>query len=307
MTTITNICKLPGYIIVISLFPVIINSGCHGKNDVADAYGNFQSTEVTVSSQIQGELVFLNIREGQHYDKGELAGIVDTISFSLKREQLIAQEKVIRAKSNNILSQIKIQEEEKKNLVREKERLENLVKDNAATRKQIDDIIGRLNVMDLNIESVNRQNIVTLAELEVLKSELKQVDNQISKCKIINPLNGTVIEKYVEQNEIVGPGQSVYKISSLRDMELKVYIDGSQLAHVNIGDTVTVAIDTGKKTMKDFNGIVSWISSEVEFTPRTIQTKEERVDMVYAVKIQVHNDGMIKIGMPGEVYFTGNF
>ncbi len=304
MTTITNICKLPGYIIVISLIPVIINSGCKGKNDVADAYGNFQSTELTVASQIQGELVFLDIREGQHYDKGELAGIVDTISFSLKREQLIAQERVIRAKSNNILSQIKIQEEEKKNLVREKERLENLVKDNAATQKQIDDIIGRLNVMDLNIESVNRQNIVTLAELEVLKSELKQVDNQISKCKIINPLSGTVIEKYVEQNEIVGAGQSVYKISSLGDMELKVYIDGSQLAHVNIGDTVTVAIDTGKKTTKDFNGIVSWISSEVEFTPRTIQTKEERVDMVYAVKIQVHNDGMIKIGMPGEVYFN---
>ena len=304
MITNTSMNRHSVYLTVISLFFVILNSGCQGKNDVADAYGNFQATEVTVSSQAQGELLFLNIREGQYCNKGELAGIVDTLSFSLKREQLIAQEKVVRARSNNILSQVKIQEEEKKNLSKEKERLENLIMDNAATQKQLDDIAGSLNVLELNIESVKQQNLVTLAELGVLKSELRQIDNQISKCKIINPVNGTVIEKYAEQNEIVVPGQSIYKISDLKDMELKVYVDGSQLAGINIGDTVTVTIDTGKKTTKNLEGIVSWISPEVEFTPKTIQTKEERVDMVYAVKIQVHNDGMIKIGMPGEVYFN---
>jgi HlyD family secretion protein len=289
--------------IKISLLIILLISACRGNNDEADAYGNFQSVEVTVSSQVQGELLLLDIMEGQHYEKGELAGIVDTTSFSLKRGQLIAQEKVIRAKSNSILSQLKIQEEEKKNLAREKERIENLASDDAATQKQVDDINGRMNVMNLNIESVKKQHIVSLAELEVLKSELKQINNQISMCRIVNPLSGTVLERFAEQNEIVGPGQPVYRISSLEDMELKVYIDGSQLAQVDLGDTVTVLIDTGKKETKDFEGIVSWISSEVEFTPKTIQTKEERVDMVYAVKIRVHNNGMIKIGMPGEVYF----
>jgi HlyD family secretion protein len=289
--------------IKISLLIIILISACRGNNDKADAYGNFQSVEVTVSSQVQGELLVLDIKEGQHYEKGELAGIVDTVSFSLKRDQLIAQEKVVRAKSNSILSQLKIQEEEKKNLAREKERIENLASDNAATQKQVDDINGRLNVMNLNIESVKQQHTVILAELEVIKSELKQIDNQIGMCKIVNPLSGTVLERFAEQNEIVGAGQPVYRISSLEDMELKVYIDGSQLANVNLGDTVTVLIDTGKKETKNFEGIVSWISSEVEFTPKTIQTKEERVDMVYAVKIRVHNNGMIKIGMPGEVYF----
>jgi HlyD family secretion protein len=289
--------------IKISLLIILLISACRGNNDEADAYGNFQSVEVTVSSQVQGELLLLDIMEGQHYEKGELAGIVDTTSFSLKRGQLIAQEKVIRAKSNSILSQLKIQEEEKKNLAREKERIENLASDDAATQKQVDDINGRMNVMNLNIESVKKQHIVSLAELEVLKSELKQINNRISMCRIVNPLSGTVLERFAEQNEIVGPGQPVYRISSLEDMELKVYIDGSQLAQVDLGDTVTVLIDTGKKETKDFEGIVSWISSEVEFTPKTIQTKEERVDMVYAVKIRVHNNGMIKIGMPGEVYF----
>jgi HlyD family secretion protein len=303
MITNIKISGLPGYILKISLPVMILISACRGNNDEADAYGNFQSVEVTVSSQVQGVLLLLDIKEGQHYEKGELAGIVDTVLFSLKRDQLIAQEKVVRAKSNSILSQLKIQEEEKKNLDREKERIENLASDNAATQKQVDDINGRLNVMNLNIESVKQQHIVTLAELEVIKSELKQIDNQIGMCKIVNPLGGTVLERFAEQNEIVGPGQPVYRISSLEDMELKVYIDGSQLAHVNLGDTVTVLIDTGKKETKDFEGIVSWISSEVEFTPKTIQTKEERVDMVYAVKIRVHNNGMIKIGMPGEVYF----
>jgi HlyD family secretion protein len=303
MITNNSISGLPKYILKISLLIMLIISACRGNNDEADAYGNFQSVEVTVSSQVQGELLLLDIEEGQHYEKGDLAGIVDTLSFSLKRDQLIAQEKVIRAKSNNILSQMNIQEEEKKNLVREKERIEKLASDNAATQKQVDDINGRLNVMNLNIESVKQQHIVTLAELEVLKSELKQIDNQIGMCKIVNPISGTVLERFAEQNEIVGPGQPVYRISSLEDMELKVYVDGSQLAHVNLGDTVSVLIDTGKKETKSFKGTVSWISSEVEFTPKTIQTKEERVNMVYAVKIMVHNNGMIKIGMPGEVYF----
>ncbi|UCH14348.1 MAG: HlyD family efflux transporter periplasmic adaptor subunit [Bacteroidales bacterium] len=290
-------------LIAVSLCCGIIYLSCSKSNNLADAYGNFEAREVTISSQLQGELVFLDIEEGQYYEKGKLAGIIDTVSFYLTREKLLAQKSVIRARSNNILSQIKVLEEEKKNLITEKRRLENLVKDNAATQKQLDDINGKLNVLELNIESVKQQNKIILAEMEVLKSELGQIDNQISKCKIINPVNGTVIERFIEQNEIVTPAHPVYKITNLKELDLKVYIDGSQLAEIKIGDTVTVAIDSGKKTMRNFKGVISWISSEVEFTPKTIQTREERVNMVYAVKIMVVNDGSIKIGMPGEVYF----
>ena len=303
MITKVNVSKHPEYYIILVLFSVLVNITCSKNNDVADAYGNFEAREVTVSSQVQGELLSLAIREGQHYDEGEPVAVIDTIPFYLKRLQLLANKSVIRAKSNNILSQIKVHEEEKNNLLTEKKRLESLVKHNAATQKQLDDINGKLNVLELTIESVKQQNNIVLAELEVLKSEIKQIDNQISKCKIINPVNGTVIEKFVEQNEIVTPAHPIYKITNLSEMELKVYIDGSQLAEIKVGDTVTVSIDTGKKSTQEIDGTVSWISSEVEFTPKTIQTKEERVNMVYALKIRVDNDGRIKIGMPGEVYF----
>jgi HlyD family secretion protein len=140
--------------------------------------------------------------------------------------------------------------------------------------------------------------------MDVLKSELKQVNNQIGMCKIFSPVNGTVIEKYKEQGEIIAPGQPAFKVADLKKMELKVYVDGSQLPGINIGDTVTVIIDDLDDSTQSLHGTVSWISQEVEFTPKTIQTREERVNMVYAVKILVNNDGRIKIGMPGEVYFS---
>jgi HlyD family secretion protein len=303
MITTINLSRHAQYYLIPVFISLLINISCSRNNDIADAYGNFEAREVTVSSQVQGELLSLVIREGQHYNEGILAGIVDTVPFYLKREQLLAQKSVSRAKSNNILSQIKVREEEKNNLIKEKNRIENLVKENAATQKQLDDINGNLKVLELTIESVKQQNNIIMAELEVLNSELKQIDNQLSSCKIINPLSGTVIEKFIEQNELVTPARPIYKITNLREMELKVYIDGSQLSSVSVGDSVTVVIDTGKKATRDIDGIVSWISTEVEFTPKTIQTKEERVNMVYAVKIRVVNDGSIKIGMPGEVYF----
>lgn len=291
------------YFLISAIFIMSVSISCSRNNNMADGYGNFEAREVIVSSQVQGELLLLAVKEGQHYDEGELAGIVDTVPLYLNRTQLLAQKNVVLAKSKNILSQIKVHQEEKNNLLREKERLESLVKDNAATQKQLDDINGKLSVLELTIESVKQQNNIILSELEVLKSKIKQIDNQISKCRIINPLSGTVIEKFIEQNELAVPGQPVYKIANLNEMELKVYIDGSQLAEIKIGDTVTVVIDKGKKAIRQINGIVSWISSQVEFTPKTIQTKEERVNMVYATKIRVANDGRIKIGMPGEVYF----
>lgn len=290
--------------LLIVLFLIIIFYGCSGKDNTADAYGNFEAKEVTVSSQAQGELLILNIMEGQFIKKNDLAGVVDTISLSINRERLLAQEQVIRAKSRNTLSRINIQEEQMKNLAREKNRLEKLIKDNAATQQQLDDVIGKINVLELNIESIKQQNKIVMAEMVVLKSELKQITNQINKCKIYSPVNGTIIEKYKEQGEIVAPGHPVFKVADLREMELKVYVDGLQLTGIKIGDTVTVKIDDRNINAGSLNGTVNWFSSEVEFTPKTIQTKEERVNMVYAVKILVKNDGRIKIGMPGEVYFN---
>ncbi len=296
--------KQKSYFLPAALFFLMAIYGCAGKNDIADAYGNFEAIEVIVSSQAQGELMALNIMEGQIIEKDELAGVVDTISLSINRERLLAQEQVIRAKSGNTRSQINIQEEQIKNLVRERNRMESLIKDNAATRQQLDDIIGKINVLKLNIESIKQQDKIILAEGGVVKSELKQNANQINKCRIISPVTGTVIQKYKEKGEIVAPGNPVFKVTDLKEMELKVYVDGSQLTGIIIGDTVTVKIDDRNNAERDMDGIVSWISSEVEFTPKTIQTREERVNMVYAIKILVRNDGRIKIGMPGEVYFN---
>ena len=289
--------------VVIILYCTVIIYGCARHNNSADAFGNFEAREIIVSSEVQGKLLTLNINEGQFIKINELAGIVDTASLSINRERLMAQEKVIKAKSSNILSQISIYEEEIRNLTREKNRLENLIKDNAATRQQLDDITGKINVLELNIESIKRQNNTVIAEMGVLRSELKQIANQIDKCRILSPVSGTVIEKYKEQGEILAPGHPVFKIADLRELELKVYVDGSQLAGIKIGDTVKVKIDGNDHYDESLDGVISWISSEVEFTPKTIQTKEERVNMVYAVKIHVRNDGRIKIGMPGEVYF----
>jgi len=285
------------------LIIVIVLASCSGKNHKSDAYGNFEADDVIISSEANGKLLFFDIDEGEKVEADKLVGIIDTTDLVLRKKQLYAQKKAISSRLENIQSQIDVQEQQKKNLLVDKKRIENLLKDGAATQKQLDDINGKLDLIEVQISSIKTQNTTVLTELEVANTQIDQIGESIRKCNIINPINGVVLEKYAEPNEITAFGKPLYKIANLNDMYLRVYVSGAQLPHIKIGEQVEVLIDENEKTNKKLTGKVCWISETAEFTPKIIQTKEERVNMVYAVKIKVKNDGSLKIGMPGEANF----
>ncbi len=287
---------------IIFILAVVLAS-CSGSENLSDAYGNFESDDVIVSAEANGKILILNIQEGQKLNKGEVVGFIDSTDLILKKQQLLAQKRAVASKIENIKAQIEVQEQQKKNLLVDKARVEKMLKDGAATQKQLDDINGRIDLVNAQISSINTQNVSVKSEMEVIKTQIAQVEEGIKKCKIINPLNGTVLEKYAEQGEITAFGKPVYKIANLDFLFLKVYVSGDQLPHIKIGQQAEVLIDDTKKENRKLTGVVSWISANAEFTPKIIQTKEERVNMVYAVKIRVKNDGSLKIGMPGEANF----
>jgi HlyD family secretion protein len=282
---------------------LILFASCNHGNQVSDAYGNFEAQEVIVSAQSQGVLIYLYLDEGKLLEKNQLVGKIDTIPFNIKENQLRAQLTVSQAKLQNLETQLRVQEVQRINLAREVDRIRKLYEDQAATQKQVDDMQGQLDVLDRQIDATRSQQGIIRGEKEVIFAQLAEVNNQLEKCSIINPIKGTVLEKYSEPGELVVPGKSIYKIANLDEMELKVYVSGSQLPEIKIGDSVTVIIDDPETETRQLSGTISWISDEVEFTPKIIQTREERVSMVYAVKVMVKNDGRLKIGMPGEVRF----
>ncbi|MCK5633239.1 HlyD family efflux transporter periplasmic adaptor subunit [bacterium] len=274
---------------------------CKNSNTKADGYGNFEATETTISSEINGKILHFTVEEGETLKKGENVGYIDTIQLALKKEQLRVSKSVIFSKSKGVLSQISVLKAQLKTANISKRRIENLLKENAATQKQLDDINGKIDVINQQIRSVELQNAPVVNELKSIDIQMKQVEDQLQKSILINPINGTILVKYAEENEITSFGKPLYKIADLSTMELRVYISETQLSSIEIGQEVTVKIDAGE-TMKNYKGIISWVASEAEFTPKIIQTKEERVNLVYAVKIAVKNDGSLKIGMPAEMW-----
>ena len=290
------------YILGISAIAISLFS-CSDSNGKADGYGNFEATEITISAENNGKLMQFGVNEGDVIEKDQFIGYIDTIPLALKREQLQVSKAVISSKSKGVLSQISVLNAKLKTANTNKNRVENLIKDNAGTQKQLDDIEGEIDVIKNQIRSVEIQNAPVVNELKSIDVQLKQIDDQIQKSKIINPINGTVLTKYAEPNEITAFGKPLYKIANLNTMQLRVYVSETQLANIKIGQEVTVKIDNAD-TMKSYKGTISWIASEAEFTPKIIQTKEERVALVYAVKIDVANDGSLKIGMPAELWIN---
>ncbi|WP_179352138.1 HlyD family secretion protein [Winogradskyella vidalii] len=290
------------YILVISIIAASLFS-CGNGSGKADGYGNFEATEITISAENNGKLMQFNVDEGDVLEKDQFIGYIDTIPLSLKREQLEVSKAVISSKSKGVLSQISVLNSRLKTAQTNKTRIENLIEDNAGTQKQFDDVSGEIEVLKNQIRSVEIQNAPVVNELKSIDVQLKQIDDQIEKSKIINPQNGTVLTKYVEPNEITAFGKPLYKIADLNIMELRVYISETQLGTIKIGEEVTVKIDD-IDSMKSYKGKISWIASEAEFTPKIIQTKEERVALVYAVKVNVENDGSLKIGMPAEMWLN---
>ncbi len=276
-------------------------TSCDNDNGKADGYGNFEATEITVSAEATGKLMAFDVEEGDRLTEGQVVGYVDTVQLSLKKAQLLASRQKITASSASVLSQIDVYREQERTLNVERDRILRLLADSAATQKQLDDVEGRLSVLRRQIASVRAQNASVLSELESLEAQLAQLDDQIRKSIIANPQTGTVLIKYAEPGEVTSFGKPLYKLGKLDDMILRVYVSEVQLPSVSIGEQVDVRIDDGEG-MRTLPGTITWVSSTAEFTPKVIQTKEERVNLVYAVKVHVKNDGALKIGMPGEMW-----
>ena len=274
---------------------------CNKNNDKADGYGNFEATEVTISAEANGKIEYLKLEEGEILEPKNQVGLIDTTQLHFNKQQLIASKSTVYSKSANVLSQIKVLQEQLKTTLIEKKRIQNMFAENAATKRQVDEIDGKVSVIQEQIKSVQTQNAPIVNEVKSIDVQIEKINDQIQKSKIINPIKGTVLAKYSEPNEVTAFGKPLYKIADISEMTLRVYISETQLSQIKVGQNVTIKIDA-EKEMKSFPGTISWIASSAEFTPKIVQTKEERVNLVYAVKVNVKNDGSLKIGMPSEMW-----
>jgi HlyD family secretion protein len=285
------------------LIAAALLAGCKNKSDNPDAFGNFEATEVIVSSETNGRILQFEPAEGIQVDKGTTIALIDTTILQLQKNEIEAGMKSINTRISSINAQNDILNQQIENLNINISRFGKMLKDDAATQKQFDDLTGQVAVIQKQITANNTQKASVAAELAVNESRKATLNEQIKRCTVKSPLKGTVIEKYSEAGEITAAGKPLVKIADLSVLKLKVYVSGAQLGTVKIGKQCTVRIDNGKKGYTSFPGIISYISDKAEFTPKIIQTKEERVILVYAVDIEVKNDGSIKSGMPGEAKF----
>jgi HlyD family secretion protein len=307
------------------IFPIflagLLLAGCGNNEPEADAYGNFEADELIVGAEAGGRILALALEEGQTLEAGAIVGSIDSTQLTLRREQLQASIRALSAKSPAIGAQLAVFErqmnaarQQLSTLEREKKRVENLLKNDAATPKQLDDLDAQYEQAQRQMDVILEQRSATGATLSVQKSgllaealplqkQIAQLDDQIARCRIVNPAAGTVLVRYAEAGEMTAPGKPLYKLADLGRMELRAYVAGDQLGRLRIGQTLQVRTDAGDGAMRTYEGKLTWISGKAEFTPKVIQTKNERVNLVYAVKILVPNDGSLKIGMPGEVFF----
>jgi HlyD family secretion protein len=286
---------------IITLLVLMSLVSCNKNSDKADGYGNFEATEITVSAEANRKIEFLKLEEGDVLQSQSQVGLVDTLQLHFAKQQLIASKSTVSSKSANVVSQKRVLLEQLKTTNLEQNRIRNMYAENAATKRQVDEIDGKVKVIEEQIKSVGTLNAPILNDLKAIDVQIAKINDQIAKSKIINPINGTVLTKYSEPGEITAFGKPLYKIADISDMILRVYVSEMQLSQIKLGQNVTVKIDS-PKDMKSYQGAISWIASSAEFTPKIIQTKEERVNLVYAVKVKVKNDGILKIGMPAEMW-----
>jgi len=307
------------YILLFSA--LVLLSSCGNGNGDFDASGTFEADEIIVSSETAGRILEFNAEEGQQMKRGELTVLIDTTSLALQSGQVEASINALNEKTTSIEpyirtleQQIELQKTQKAMMERERNRVANLVKEDAATQKQLDDITTQLEManqqltlaqrqLDQQKNTINTQNRGILSEQAPLEKRKAQVDDQLNRSKVLSPVDGTILLKYAEVGEVTAPGKALYKMANLTSMDLRAYISGDQLPEVKLGQKVKVFIDKGKDEYQELSGTLTWISDKAEFTPKTIQTKSERAHLVYAVKIKVKNEGEIKLGMYGEIKF----
>lgn len=278
--------------------------GCSAEN-TPDAYGNFEAVEIVVSAEGSGKIIDLSIEEGDNISKNSIIGLIDTINLHLQKQVLKQNIKSLYTKLPDIASQINILKQRLSNAEYEQKRFKRLVEAEAATVKQYDDITAQIKVIESEIVATKSSLTITkqglLSEIAPIEAQINVIDDLISKAIIKSPLEGTVLTKFAYAGESIQQGRPIFKIADMSSLICRAYISEPQLSEVKIGEQVTVIVDNQTEGAKEYKGIISWISSKSEFTPKVIQTKEERVGLVYAIKVVVVNDGYLKLGMPAEV------
>lgn len=294
-------------IITLATAVATLLTACNDNKVSFDASGSFEAEETIISSEATGTIKQFSIEEGQIVEAGQEIGYIDSLQLYLKKKQLEAQVTAILGKKPNIPVQLSALQEQLKTTEKERTRVANLVKGDAATPKQLDDINAQIEVLKKQIEAQKSTLSISAEGLGKdgvpLQVQIEQLNDQLAKCQIINPASGTVLSKYAEANEMTAAGKPLYKIANLSNIILRVYITGDQLPQVKLNQQVKVLTDNGKGGYKETTGTIVWINDKAEFTPKTIQTKDERANMVYAIKVKVKNDGAYKIGMYGEIKF----
>ncbi|MEA4904719.1 MAG: HlyD family efflux transporter periplasmic adaptor subunit [Petrimonas sp.] len=286
---------------------VLLFASCSGNDNDYDANGSFEATEIIVSSQGNGQILSLNVVEGQIVQAGEVVGQLDTTQLYLQKMSLISNAQGVRAQRPNIGTQTAAIEKQIQTLQRERTRTQNLVAANAANKKQLDDINAQIEVLQKQLSAqtstLQKSSDNISAQSSALQIQVAQLEDLLEKCTIKSPISGVVLNKYAEQGELAGTGSPLFKVADIENMYLRAYVTNDQLSGIKLNGKVTVRVDAGDGEMRSYSGTVSWISDKSEFTPKTIQTKNERANLVYATKIAVKNDGFLKIGMYGEVKF----
>jgi HlyD family secretion protein len=306
---------------IFAITGIVLLSACSSSQLKHDAAGIFEADEVIVSSELGGKILHFKVNEGDLLKKDSVVATIDALPVNLQQAQLEASVKALSEKTQNVEPQIKllkdqiaVQEIQLANLQHERARIESLLKADAATTKQLDDINFQIESVKkqiavtqqqiaVQINNVQTQNRAILSETNPLQKQIAQLRDKEQRASIVNPLNGTVLTKYAMEGEITSAGKALYKVADLSSLILRTYISGTQLSEIKIGQTVKVYIDEGEKKYKKYAGIITMVSDKAEFTPKTIQTKDERANLVYAVKVLVKNDRYLKIGMYGEIQF----
>ncbi|MBQ8366480.1 MAG: HlyD family efflux transporter periplasmic adaptor subunit [Alistipes sp.] len=283
---------------------VLVALAC-GSEAEYDAEGTFEATEVVLSAEANGKILSFDVVEGVRVEADELVGTIDSVQLHLQRKQLVAQQAALLGSRPDVEKQVASLKEQIAKQRSELLRVENMLKDGAATTKQRDDIEAHIKVLEGQLEatlSTLDKNTTTINNnAAALEAQIAALDDRIAKCRITSPVSGTVLVKYAEAGELATVGKPLMKVADLENIYLRAYFTSDQLARVYLGDEVKVVADFGGDERYDYVGHVAWISSESEFTPKTIQTKDSRANLVYAVKIAVENDGRLKIGLSGAV------
>ena len=289
---------------VIYILAAIVAVSCSNEADY-DAQGTFEATEVLISAEGTGRILYFNIREGEAIEANSVIGAIDSLQLHLQREQLKAQQSALLSSRPDKEKQVASLRSQIAKQRTELQRIENMLRDGAATTKQRDDIEAQITILegqlsaalstiDINISTINNNAVA-------LEAQIASLDDRIAKCRIAPMVSGMVLVKYADEGEFTTTGKPLMKVANLEEIYLRAYFTSDQLAKVNLGDEVTITADFGGDERYDYVGRVTWISAESEFTPKSIQTKDTRANLVYAVKIAVKNDGRLKIGLAGEV------